>query len=120
MKNRVDWLWSACVFPQENVGLRSPSSPAAPASFFWPFCECVYSWGQLGHSEAPKTKAPSASKWPLEIKRGNITVNVYRRKEYVNGTTYQQFTVVYHAGAQRKKKRFADLKKAHGRSRRRN
>ena len=33
MKNRVDWLWSACVFPQENAGLRARSSPAAPAIF---------------------------------------------------------------------------------------
>jgi hypothetical protein len=59
-----------------------------------------------------KTKATSASKRPLEIKHGNVTVKIYRGKNHVNGTTYDQYTLVYYDGAQRKKKRFADLEEA--------
>jgi integrase len=59
-----------------------------------------------------KTNASPARKWPLEIKRGNVTVKIYRGKNRVNGTAYDQFTVVYYDGAQRKKKRFADLEEA--------
>jgi len=32
--DRVDWLWSACVFPQENGEKLARSSPAAPAIAF--------------------------------------------------------------------------------------
>jgi hypothetical protein len=59
-----------------------------------------------------KANAASASKWPLEIKRGNVTVKVYQGKNRVNGTAYDQFTLVYYDGEQRKKKRFANLEEA--------
>lgn len=48
----------------------------------------------------------------MEIKRGNVTAKVYRCKNRVNGTSYDQFTLVYYDGAHRKKKRFADLEEA--------
>ncbi len=53
-----------------------------------------------------------ALKRPLEIKRGNVTVKIYGGKNRVNGTLYPQFTLTYYDGAQRKKKRFADLAEA--------
>jgi DNA-binding XRE family transcriptional regulator len=49
---------------------------------------------------------------PLAIKRGNVTVKVYAGRNRVNGTNYQQFTVAYYDGAQRRKKRYADLEEA--------
>ena len=59
-----------------------------------------------------ETKPARLPKRPLEIKRGNVTVKVYAGKNRVNGTTYPQFTLTYYDGAQRKKKRFADLAEA--------
>jgi hypothetical protein len=59
-----------------------------------------------------KAKVASASCWPMEIKRGNVIVKIYRGKNRVNGAAYDQFTVIYYDGAQRKKKRFADLEVA--------
>lgn len=59
-----------------------------------------------------KTNASSTSKFPVEIKRGNVAVKIYRGKNRVNGTSYDQYTLVYYDGAQRKKKRFADLEEA--------
>src|SRR3989442_6349386 len=56
-----------------------------------------------------KTKGSPALKKPLEIKRGNVTLKIYAGKNRVNGTVYPQFTLTYYDGAQRKKKRFADL-----------
>jgi integrase len=53
-----------------------------------------------------------ALKRPLEIKRGNVTVKLYAGRNRVNGTVYPQFTLIYYDGAQRKKKRFADLAEA--------
>ena len=59
-----------------------------------------------------KTNHAPALKRPLEIKRGNVTVKIYAGKNRVNGTAYPQFTLTYYDGAQRKKKRFADLAEA--------
>ncbi len=59
-----------------------------------------------------KTKPSPALKRPIEIKRGNVTVKIYAGKNRVNGTVYPQFTLTYYDGAQRKKKRFADLAEA--------
>jgi hypothetical protein len=59
-----------------------------------------------------KTKPSPALKRPIEIKRGNVTVKIYAGKNRVNGTVYPQFTLTYYDGAQRKKKRFADLGEA--------
>ncbi len=39
-------------------------------------------------------------------------MKIHRGKNRVNGTVYEQFTAVYHDGAHRKKKRFADLEEA--------
>jgi integrase len=52
---------------------------------------------------------------PLEIKRGNVTVKVYRGTNRVKDKAtgafkdYPQFTLVYYSGSERIKKRFADL-----------
>ena len=59
-----------------------------------------------------KAKAVPSLKRPLEIKRGNVTVKIYAGKNRVNGTVYPQFTLTYYDGAQRRKKRFADLAEA--------
>jgi integrase len=60
-----------------------------------------------------KKKAISVLKRPpFQIKRGNVTVKIYAGKNRVNGTAYPQFTLTYYDGAQRKKKRFADLAEA--------
>ncbi len=50
----------------------------------------------------------------MEIKRGNGAVKIYRGENRVNGTAYDQFTLVYYDGEQRKKKRFAKLEEARG------
>jgi len=59
-----------------------------------------------------KTNTAPVLKRPVEIKRGNVTVKIYAGKNRVNGTVYPQFTLTYYDGAQRKKKRFADLAEA--------
>lgn len=59
-----------------------------------------------------KTKAKLTFKKPLEIKRGNVTVKVYAGQNRVNGAAYEQFTVVWYDGTERRKKRFADLEAA--------
>lgn len=49
---------------------------------------------------------------PIEVKRGNVTVKIYQGRNRVNGIDYPQFTLTYYEGADRKKKRFADLGEA--------
>lgn len=49
---------------------------------------------------------------PVEIKRGNVIVKIYQGINRVNGVEYPQFTLTYYEGAQRKKRRFADLTEA--------
>jgi integrase len=49
---------------------------------------------------------------PIEVKRGNVTVKIYQGRNRVNGIDYPQFTLTYYEGAERKKKRFADLAEA--------
>ncbi len=49
---------------------------------------------------------------PVEIKRGNVIVKVYAGRNRVGDRIYPQFTLVYYNGAQRHKKRFADLEEA--------
>ena len=68
--------------------------------------------GKLGTVSGIKTNVSPALKRPLEIKRGNVTVKIYAGKNRVNGTVYPLFTLTYYDGAQRKKKRFADLAEA--------
>ena len=51
---------------------------------------------------------PAAGK-PLEIKSGSVIVKIYAGNNPVGGTAYQQFTVAYYEGAQRKRRRFSDL-----------
>ena len=55
--------------------------------------------------------SPSPGK-PLLIKRGNVAVKIYASKNHVNGTTYDQFTLAYYDGAQRRMKRFSSLDEA--------
>ena len=55
----------------------------------------------------------TASRKLIEVKRGNVTVKIYQGKNLVNGKSYPQFTLTYYDGAQRRKKRFADLTAAH-------
>src|SRR5580765_8404000 len=59
-----------------------------------------------------QAKSSPTQAMPLSIKRGNVTVKFYADKNRVNGTNYQQFTLVYYDGAKRIKKRFADLEEA--------
>jgi len=49
---------------------------------------------------------------PIEVKRGNIIVKIYQGNNRVNGVNYPQFTLTYYEGAERKKRRFADLAEA--------
>lgn len=49
---------------------------------------------------------------PIEVKRGNVIVKIYQGINRVNGVEYPQFTLTYYEGAERKKRRFADLAEA--------
>jgi hypothetical protein len=49
---------------------------------------------------------------PIEVKRGNVIVKIYQGNNRVNGVNYPQFTLTYYEGAERKKRRFADLAEA--------
>jgi integrase len=49
---------------------------------------------------------------PIEVKRGNVIVKIYQGINRVNGVEYPQFTLTYYEGAERKKRRFADLTEA--------
>ncbi len=49
---------------------------------------------------------------PIEVKRGNVAVKIYRGSNHVNGIDYPQFTLTYYEGTQRKKRRFAVLAEA--------
>jgi integrase len=49
---------------------------------------------------------------PIEVKRGNVAVKIYQGVNRVNGHAYPQFTLTYYEGAERRKKRFADLAEA--------
>ncbi len=59
-----------------------------------------------------KTKSLPASGKPFTLKRGSIVVKIYVGENRVNGTSYQQFTLAYHDGVKRVKKRFSDLEEA--------
>jgi integrase len=80
--------------------------------FYWLFLRCLTFGDKLGTIRGVKTNVSPVLKRPLEIKRGNVTVKIYTGKNRVNGTAYPQFTLTYYDGAQRKKKRFADLAEA--------
>lgn len=56
-----------------------------------------------------KTKTGSSVAAPILIKRGSVTVKIYTEVNRVNGVPYNQFTVVYYDGTQRKKKKFAAI-----------
>lgn len=49
---------------------------------------------------------------PIEVKRGNVIVKIYQGNNRVNGVNYPQFTLTYYEGAERKKRRFANLAEA--------
>jgi len=49
---------------------------------------------------------------PIEVKRGSVIVKIYQGNNRVNGVNYPQFTLTYYEGAERKKRRFADLAEA--------
>jgi integrase len=59
-----------------------------------------------------KANLAPASRKPVEIKRGNVTVKIYTGTNRVDHKAYPQFTLVYYDGSQRKKVRFADLGEA--------
>jgi len=59
-----------------------------------------------------KPKAVSSVTAPIEVKRGSVTVKIYTEVNRVNGVPYNQFTVVYYDGTQRKKKKFSALEDA--------
>lgn len=46
---------------------------------------------------------------PVEVKRGNITLKIYRGTNRVGSREYPQFTLTYYSGSERVKRRFADL-----------
>jgi len=54
---------------------------------------------------APKAKP--ARRKPIEVKCGSVVVKIYQGTNTVNDVDYPQFTLVYHDGVQRLKKRFA-------------
>ena len=58
------------------------------------------------------TKAPRLSKKPILIKRGSVTLKIYCGVNLTSGVSYDQFTLVYYEGAQRKKKNFASVDEA--------
>ncbi len=57
-------------------------------------------------------KLNAVSNQPLEVKRGNVTVNTYTVKNRVNGGCYPQFTLVYYSGDQRVKRKIAAKRQA--------
>lgn len=59
-----------------------------------------------------KVKASPSSRKPIEIKRGSVTVKIYTAKNRANGKSYDQYTLVYYDGSQRRKKNFGDLEEA--------
>ena len=59
-----------------------------------------------------KPKASSSLAAPIQVKRGSVTVKIYKGANRVSGISYDQFTVVYYDGVQRKKKTFATLGEA--------
>ncbi|NBV24630.1 MAG: site-specific integrase [Proteobacteria bacterium] len=56
-----------------------------------------------------KVKTDCPAEAPILVKRGSVTVKIYTESNSVNGATYQQFTVVYYDGTQRKRKKFGKL-----------
>lgn len=59
-----------------------------------------------------KTKLSPVSGKAVTIKNGNVAVKIYKGKNRVSGTDYQQFTLAYYDGAKRIRKRFADFDEA--------
>lgn len=57
-------------------------------------------------------KSKAGSPKPIEIKRGNVIVKIYTGKNRVNGVHYNQYTLVYYEGTQRRKRNFGDLEEA--------
>ena len=49
---------------------------------------------------------------PIKVKRGNVTVKIYKGENTVAGKVYPSFTLVYYSGAQRIKRKFADMEEA--------
>ena len=66
----------------------------------------------MGTVTPMKAKTGSSVAAPIQVKRGSVTVKIYTEVNCVNGVPYQQFTVVYYDGTQRKKKKFAALEDA--------
>jgi len=67
------------------------------------------SWCQIGDSYTMKTDAKPA---PIRVKRGHVTVSIYRLSSLSGSQRYEQFVVVYYQGQRRVRRKFSDLKKA--------
>ena len=53
-------------------------------------------------------RSKPASK-PLKIADGNVSVRILPEKNFVNGATYERFTLIYSEGNERIRRRFSDL-----------
>lgn len=58
----------------------------------------------------PKTSLPSQK--PTIIKRGSVSLKIVPGQQIAGGKTYPLFTLVYHLGSQRVRRRFADFAEA--------
>src|SRR5687768_8044417 len=56
------------------------------------------------------------SKFPVRVRRGSVTVKIYRQVREKAGRKYHSFTVDYTASGKRTLKAFADYEKAHEQS----
>lgn len=57
-------------------------------------------------------KIPSIQQKPTIIKRGSVSLKIVPGQQIAGGKTYPLFTLVYHLGSQRVRRRFADFAEA--------
>ena len=56
-----------------------------------------------------KTRRSKPASKPLKIADGNVSVRIVPEKNFVNGATYERFTLIYSEGNERIRRRFSDL-----------
>ena len=57
-------------------------------------------------------KTPPIQQKPTIIKRGSVSLKIVPGQQIAGGKTYPLFTLVYHLGSQRVRRRFADFAEA--------
>ncbi len=59
-----------------------------------------------------KPKTPLFQQKPTIIQRGSVSIKIVPGQQIAGGKTYPLFTLVYHLGSQRVRRRFADFAEA--------